>query len=91
MLRLGERLDGAVSTDGRIMGCHVHGIFGSDGFRRALLERFGGKADATLVYEARVESALEALADHCEAHLDVLRLPFVATSDCDIGDPKWLR
>jgi adenosylcobyric acid synthase len=78
MLRLGNRLDGAVSTDGRIMGCHVHGIFGSDGFRRAFLERFAGKADATLVYEARVESALEALADHCEAHLDVLRLLEIA-------------
>jgi adenosylcobyric acid synthase len=78
MLRLGSRLDGAVSADGRVMGCHVHGIFAGDGFRRGFLERFGGKADAALVYEARVESALEALADHCEAHLDVARLLEIA-------------
>ncbi len=78
MLRLGSRLDGAVSADGRIMGCHVHGIFASDGFRRGFLERLGGTADVALFYEARVESALEALADHCEAHLDVARLLEIA-------------
>jgi adenosylcobyric acid synthase len=78
MLRLGSRLDGAVSADGRIMGCHVHGIFAGDGFRRAFLERLGGKADAALVYETRIDSALDALADHCEAHLDVGRLLEIA-------------
>jgi adenosylcobyric acid synthase len=78
MLRLGSRLDGAVSADGRIMGCHVHGIFAGDSFRRGFLERLGGKADAALFYEARVESALEALANHCEAHLDVARLLEIA-------------
>ena len=78
MLRLGRRADGAVSADGRVMGCHVHGIFSSDGFRRAFLERLGGKTDAALAYEARVESALEALADHCEAHLDLARLLEIA-------------
>jgi adenosylcobyric acid synthase len=78
MLRLGSRLDGAVSADGRIMGCHVHGIFAGDSFRRGFLERLGSKADAALFYEARVESALEALANHCEAHLDVARLLEIA-------------
>ncbi len=78
MLRIGTRVDGAVSADGRVMGCHVHGLFSSDGFRRAFLERLGGKADATLAFEARVESALEALADHCETHLDVPRLLEIA-------------
>ncbi len=78
MLRLGNRLDGAVSADGRVMGCHVHGIFASDGFRHAFLERLGAKTDAALAYEARIESALEALADHCEAHLDVPRLLEIA-------------
>jgi adenosylcobyric acid synthase len=78
MLRLGTRPDGAVSADGRIMGCHVHGIFAGDAFRRAFLERLGGSADATLAFEARVESALDALADHCEAHLDVAGLLEIA-------------
>jgi adenosylcobyric acid synthase len=78
MLRLGNRLEGAVSANGRIMGCHLHGIFAAEGFRRGFLERLGGTADAALFYEARVESALEALADHCEAHLDVARLLEIA-------------
>jgi adenosylcobyric acid synthase len=78
MLRLGDRLDGAVSADGRVMGCHVHGLFASDGFRRGFLERLGGGADATLAYETQVESALEALADHCETHLDVSGLLEIA-------------
>ncbi len=78
MLRLGDRLDGAVSADGRIMGCHLHGIFASDGFRRSFLERLGGTADAALAYEARVDAALEALADHCEVHIDVPRLLEIA-------------
>ena len=78
MLRIGTRVDGALSPDGRVMGCHVHGLFSSDDFRRAFLERLGGKADAALAFEARVESALEALADHCETHLDMPRLLEIA-------------
>ena len=78
MLRLGAAPEGAVSADGRVMGCQVHGIFASDGFRGAFLERLGGSADAELAFEARVESALDALADHCEAHLDVAGLLEIA-------------
>ncbi len=78
MVRLGSRADGAVSADGRVMGCHLHGIFASDRFRRAFLERLGGTADAALAYEARVESALDALADHCETYLDVPALLEIA-------------
>ena len=71
MLRLGTTFDGAVSADNRVMGCHLHGIFAGDQFRRAFLERLGGSADASLAYEARIGSALDALADHCEAHLEI--------------------
>jgi len=78
MLRLGERSDGAVSADGRVMGCHVHGIFASDGFRRAFLARLGGHADAGLVYETRVEAALDALAEHCERYIDIPALLEIA-------------
>ena len=78
MLRLGAGLDGAVSADGRVMGCHLHGIFSGEAFRRAFLERLGAAADATLIYGDRVESALDALADHCEAHLDVTALLEIA-------------
>jgi len=78
MLRLGGRDDGAVSADGRIAGCDVHGLFASDTFRRAFLARLGGSGDAALDYESRIEATLDALADHLEVSLDVPRLLEIA-------------
>ena len=78
MLRLGGRGDGAVSADGRITGCHLHGIFAGDEFRRAFLARLGGAGDPGLDYENRIEAALDALALHLEASLDVPRLLEIA-------------
>jgi adenosylcobyric acid synthase len=74
MLDLGGRPDGAISADGRIMGCYVHGLFTSDGFRSAFLARLGGHVSSGLVYEAEVEATLDALAEHLEAHVDLDRL-----------------
>jgi adenosylcobyric acid synthase len=78
MLRLAGRADGAVSADGRVCGCHLHGLFASDGFRRVFLSRLGGEGDASLDYERRVEETLDALAAHLEAHLDIDRLLEIA-------------
>jgi adenosylcobyric acid synthase len=74
MLRLDPGTDGAVSPDGRVMGCYLHGILAADGFRRALLARICGRAGALLAYEARVEAALDGLARHLEECLDLDRL-----------------
>ena len=73
MLWLGDREEGAVSADGRVAGCYVHGLFASDEFRRAFLERLGA-APSTLAYEASVDRTLDRLADHLERHLDLDRL-----------------
>ena len=62
--------EGAVSTDGRVHGSYLHGVFASDSFRKAFLARMDIPA-ANLHYRARVESTLDALADHIEHHLDV--------------------
>ncbi len=78
MLRLEGREDGAVSADGRIAGCHLHGLFAADAFRRAFLARLGGAGDPALDYEARIEATLDALAAHLEASLDVNRLLEIA-------------
>jgi adenosylcobyric acid synthase len=66
---IGERRDGAVSPDGRVAGTYVHGLFAHDTARAALLGGSGG-----LDYEAGVEAALDALAAHLEAHIDIDRL-----------------
>jgi adenosylcobyric acid synthase len=73
---LDGRVDGARSADGRISGSYVHGMFAADGFRRAWLAGFG-RASA-LAYEAGIEATLDALADHCERHLDVGRIIAIA-------------
>ncbi|MGY4320442.1 cobyric acid synthase [Bradyrhizobium sp. JR3.5] len=62
--------EGAMSGDGRVHGSYLHGLFASDGFRKAFLARLDIPA-ADQPYGARVESALDALAEHIEAHLDV--------------------
>lgn len=67
---IGGQSEGATSADGRIMGSYLHGAFASDDFRRAFLARLGA-APSSLDYDAGVEQALDALADHLEAHLDV--------------------
>jgi adenosylcobyric acid synthase len=69
MLQLAGRPDGAVSADGRVAGCYLHGLFASDPFRRAFLARLG--AASTTAYEARIESVLDDLAGHLEQHLDL--------------------
>jgi adenosylcobyric acid synthase len=73
MLDLDGHPDGAVSADGRVMGCYLHGLFASDIFRRASLARLGASA-GTIEYEPMIENVLDRLADHLERHLDVAAL-----------------
>jgi adenosylcobyric acid synthase len=73
MLDLGGHPDGAVSADGRVAGCYLHGLFASDPFRRAFLARVG-VAGGAVAYEAMIETVLEGLADHLEQHLDLASL-----------------
>jgi adenosylcobyric acid synthase len=72
MLELGGRPDGAVSADGRVAGCYLHGLFASDLFRRAFLARLG--AAGTIEYDATIERVLDDLAAHLERHLDLAAL-----------------
>jgi adenosylcobyric acid synthase len=70
MLSLCGRAEGAVSGDGLVAGCYVHGLFANDGFRRALLASLGGAARAQ-AYQHSVDATLDALAGHLEQHLDL--------------------
>ncbi len=71
MLDLHGRPDGAVSPDGRIMGCYVHGLFAADRFRHAFLARLRDRAPSGVVYEREIEATLDALAEHLETSVDL--------------------
>ncbi|MFO1119228.1 MAG: cobyric acid synthase [Rhodospirillales bacterium] len=74
MLRLEGRDEGAVSADGRVQGCYLHGLFASDAFRSAWLAGLRPGRSGGLAWEPEVERTLDALAAHLEAHLDLDRL-----------------
>lgn len=80
MLRLGAQAEGAVSSDGRVMGCYLHGLFASDPFRHAFLSRLKSRAQSGVVYEAVIEATLDRLAAHLARHLDLDRLLATARS-----------
>jgi adenosylcobyric acid synthase len=78
MLSLDGRDDGAVSEDGLVAGCYLHGLFSGDEFRRTYLGRLGRQERAILRYETQIEETLDKLAAHLERHLDVDRLLAIA-------------
>jgi adenosylcobyric acid synthase len=64
--QVAEINDGATSSDGLIIGTYLHGVFASDGFRYAFLNG-RGRGD----HERSVERAIDGLAKHLTAHLDL--------------------
>ena len=64
--------DGAISGDGRIWGCYLHGLFANETLRRAWLTSLGWRARRS--GGASVETAFDRLADVVETDLDMARL-----------------
>lgn len=71
------RGDGATSANGLVCGCYVHGLFAEAAQRSALIARLGGKGSG-VSYDETLEHALDALAAHLEAHIDLDRLLMLA-------------
>jgi adenosylcobyric acid synthase len=65
--------EGAASADGHVIGTYIHGLFGNDCQRAAWLARLGAGPPA-IAHDALVETTLDRLAAHIEAHLDVERI-----------------
>jgi len=67
--------DGAATSDGRVWGTHLHGLFHNDAFRWAWLRSLGWQpsAEGTSAM-ARQMAAYDRLADALEAALDIRRL-----------------
>jgi adenosylcobyric acid synthase len=69
--------DGALSPDGRILGCHIHGLFHSPTFRSAFLAHLGVQSNNE-DYAHRVEQSLDAIAAQLEQSLDIAKLAAIA-------------
>lgn len=67
--RIAGQPEGAISPDGRVAGSYLHGLFAADSFRAAWLAGFGASSD--LQYPSALDTTLDALAAHMEAHLDI--------------------
>ncbi len=74
MLVLEGRDDGAMSEDGRVMGCYLHGLFDVPDSCNAILEWAGLKSQRSVDYAIHREQQLDRLADMLEEHLDMTRL-----------------
>ena len=67
--------DGAVSSDGRVWGCYLHGLFQNESLRRAWLSSLGWRGNGGCVASlAGHDTAFERLADAVETALDMEKL-----------------
>ena len=73
-LDLEVRQDGAVSADGRIIGCYVHGLFASDNFRHSFLNSLQSREQGLVNFEARIDETLNSIADHLEKAINLDQL-----------------
>jgi adenosylcobyric acid synthase len=69
--------DGAVSSDGRVAGCYVHGLFGVTAARAAFVSAIGA-VPSYADHAARVDSALDEIASELERCLDMNALAAIA-------------
>lgn len=63
--------EGARSPDNRIQGTYLHGVFEADGFRRSWLSDAGAQTDNEMNFNARIESALDDLAEGVSRAVDI--------------------
>ena len=68
---VGDRAEGAVSPNGRVIGTYLHGLFSSDEFRRHFLAQLGAANGAALEFEHRIDQVLDGFANHLEHHVNL--------------------
>ncbi|KLN61107.1 cobalamin biosynthesis protein CobQ [Kiloniella spongiae] len=78
MLSIGKREEGVQLGSGQVSGCYLHGLFVSDSYRAAFLNRIKKREVSTLSFEKEVDMTLDALAQHMEENIDLDRLLSIA-------------
>lgn len=75
--RIGDQPHGAISTNGKITGLYVHGLFDRPEARAALLAELGAESDG-VNQTVRVDQALDRIAAVLETHFDIAALSRIA-------------
>jgi adenosylcobyric acid synthase len=86
-----KSLDGAVSSDGLVFGCYIHGLFDDDSFRHSFVDVVRASAglkpaEKKVFATGEREQRLDRWANHLRAHIDIdhignlLELKFSARS-----------
>ena len=71
------RMDGAISADGRISGCYLHGLFADTRQRDAWLTRLGTRSSG-VDHGRAIDQALDDLAAALATHVDIAALAQIA-------------
>ena len=72
-LQIDGRKEGAISKNGQVRGCYLHGLFASDGFRTEYLKSLGVQSELP-DYKASIDETLDELAGFIENNLDFNQL-----------------
>ena len=67
---LDGRMGGTQSSDGRIAGTYVHGLFAEDPFRTHFLAHLNSRHRSVTPWNSQIDVTLDTLADHLAKHLD---------------------
>ncbi|WP_254054973.1 cobyric acid synthase [Kiloniella sp. EL199] len=78
MLSIGQREEGVQLGSGQISGCYLHGLFVSDSYRAAFLNRIKKREASALSFEKEIDVTLDALAQHMEENVDLDKLLSIA-------------
>ena len=71
MLQLGDDHDGAISADGQVMGCYLHGLFDHAPAADSILQWAGLRTAAAVDYDVHRQQDLDRLADMMDASMDM--------------------
>lgn len=74
LVDLGDRKEGVISADGKIIGSYLHGLFDDSSAREELLQWMGLENVAELDYHALMEKEIDRLADELERALDMEKI-----------------
>ena len=70
-IQLADKVDGAISADGQIMGTYLHGLFDQSSALSSLLKWTGLKESSNFDYESLREQELDRLAEEMQQHIDI--------------------